>query len=648
MADRDPSRQLAPSSNLRSDGSSNTIRQPIYIPPGPFTPLQVSKSTITLPSIAAYMPSPPPPPPHHHQLQPSSGYISYSIPTPNSISSPGSADTPTPTSTSRLLSSASASPQVSLQPQPPPPPPPPPQSISSQHPHPPTSAQYQQSAQAVQTIPTSLPAKREADSNLQLPQSKKKTHFKSRTGCFVCKRRKIKCDEARPRCKNCTKHGASCKYADDDNRSASPSNDLGYAGADVSSASLLASLPIPLFNAPDDPSSVPTAQAELNMQHLSLMVHFFARVLPQLTRFQNPKNREMWMHEAPASACRFPFLMYANLAIVCSHIIVTATCPPILADGETESPEDRNHRRSARRHYETLCAYYRQRAFELFRTAISGDTNDLELLRAALFASVILSLDGFSYPEGSSVLSDLEEDSANGDKKGARGRVVDAREQKIVSIDLWLPLHFGIGAFLREFTSRGISHSEIHESWQMNWDILPLGKPYFKYLNTLIEQQYDAATVEDCKQAINILERILTLQMSAEAALNTPNPSSAATENWIVMTTGGSIGRYLLAWPYKCPPSYLQRLREHDIPSLIVYLHFLSIMRVTLCPQNWWAMVTTRQDILAIVAALPGVFGDGGGSGSSGGGGSHGRERWKEWYEWPKAHLDFDICMEVG
>ncbi|KAJ9611805.1 uncharacterized protein PV06_11419 [Exophiala oligosperma] len=35
---------------------------------------------------------------------------------------------------------------------------------------------------------------------------------KVRTGCVICKRRRIKCDEAKPQCLRCVKHGSHCYY----------------------------------------------------------------------------------------------------------------------------------------------------------------------------------------------------------------------------------------------------------------------------------------------------------------------------------------------------------------------------------------------------------------------------------------------------
>ncbi|KAH7037557.1 uncharacterized protein B0I36DRAFT_314313 [Microdochium trichocladiopsis] len=43
-------------------------------------------------------------------------------------------------------------------------------------------------------------------------KASRRTHAKTRTGCKTCKSRKIKCDEEKPQCRNCTKHNVSCDY----------------------------------------------------------------------------------------------------------------------------------------------------------------------------------------------------------------------------------------------------------------------------------------------------------------------------------------------------------------------------------------------------------------------------------------------------
>ena len=37
-------------------------------------------------------------------------------------------------------------------------------------------------------------------------------HTKSRNGCFRCKARKVKCDETRPQCQNCSRQNVECQF----------------------------------------------------------------------------------------------------------------------------------------------------------------------------------------------------------------------------------------------------------------------------------------------------------------------------------------------------------------------------------------------------------------------------------------------------
>lgn len=43
-------------------------------------------------------------------------------------------------------------------------------------------------------------------------QSSRRGHFKSRLGCFNCKRRRVKCNELRPSCSPCHRLGLLCEY----------------------------------------------------------------------------------------------------------------------------------------------------------------------------------------------------------------------------------------------------------------------------------------------------------------------------------------------------------------------------------------------------------------------------------------------------
>ncbi|KAH8753756.1 hypothetical protein F5882DRAFT_419284 [Hyaloscypha sp. PMI_1271] len=41
---------------------------------------------------------------------------------------------------------------------------------------------------------------------------KKASHRQVRTGCIQCKRRRVKCDERKPRCVNCIRYPSECSF----------------------------------------------------------------------------------------------------------------------------------------------------------------------------------------------------------------------------------------------------------------------------------------------------------------------------------------------------------------------------------------------------------------------------------------------------
>ncbi|KAI0439377.1 hypothetical protein F4803DRAFT_564580 [Xylaria telfairii] len=54
------------------------------------------------------------------------------------------------------------------------------------------------------------------------PVKRRAAHAKARTGCVTCKRRKVKCDEAKPNCARCTKSGHRCAGYEDWGAAADP------------------------------------------------------------------------------------------------------------------------------------------------------------------------------------------------------------------------------------------------------------------------------------------------------------------------------------------------------------------------------------------------------------------------------------------
>ncbi|KAK8169637.1 hypothetical protein IWX90DRAFT_185402 [Phyllosticta citrichinensis] len=160
-----------------------------------------------------------------------------------------------------------------------------------------------------------------------LPSASRKPHRKSRNGCGHCKRRKIKCDETKPVCRNCVKHAIQCDYPDIMARKAASS---------LRSPQTLPSLPpssahlhFPATRPETSATSSPLVNGEvalledeehmrLNMVDLELLHNFSTSTSHTITA--NPELRTLWRMEVPCLAFKYDFVMRAILAVSALHM----------------------------------------------------------------------------------------------------------------------------------------------------------------------------------------------------------------------------------------------------------------------------------------------------------------------------------------
>ncbi|CZR55983.1 related to C6 transcription factor [Phialocephala subalpina] len=116
----------------------------------------------------------------------------------------------------------------------------------------------------------------------------RRPHRKTKTGCLTCKRRKIKCDEAKPECHNCIKHSLNCEYAP----------------------------PQPSFNIQTALSG--NATATLNLFDLELLHHFCTSTAIEL--HDNPTMRTLWNTNVPKLGFEYDYVMHGILALSALHL----------------------------------------------------------------------------------------------------------------------------------------------------------------------------------------------------------------------------------------------------------------------------------------------------------------------------------------
>ncbi|KAL0769123.1 hypothetical protein CaCOL14_008431 [Colletotrichum acutatum] len=114
----------------------------------------------------------------------------------------------------------------------------------------------------------------------------RRAHPKTRTGCKTCKSRKIKCDEQRPACKNCLKHGVACGFL------ASPSL---------------------------DPTLTPSQHAgELNFLDLELLHHYCNFTAQTLS--DNPLLGDFWRLNVVKLGLETDYVMRSILSLAALHL----------------------------------------------------------------------------------------------------------------------------------------------------------------------------------------------------------------------------------------------------------------------------------------------------------------------------------------
>ncbi|KAI9048158.1 hypothetical protein LZ554_007953 [Drepanopeziza brunnea f. sp. 'monogermtubi'] len=151
----------------------------------------------------------------------------------------------------------------------------------------------------------------------------RRTHTKSKLGCQRCKKRKIKCDEIHPQCRNCVRHGVSCDFEYPCSPSSSPS---GPSPAPLRSASD-ASTPgssdtiVPLYQTPSEPSALVRADsnpAASRSLELKLLHHY--TTLTSQTFSDTEEQVKVWQMDIPMIAYDSQHLMDAMLAVSALHL----------------------------------------------------------------------------------------------------------------------------------------------------------------------------------------------------------------------------------------------------------------------------------------------------------------------------------------
>jgi Fungal specific transcription factor domain/Fungal Zn(2)-Cys(6) binuclear cluster domain len=132
------------------------------------------------------------------------------------------------------------------------------------------------------------------------PNLTRRSHKKSRAGCFSCKGRKIKCGEEKPICKNCQLKELECQYPQQNGQSFL--------------RGVLARRP----QGPQEPLTSLHVANNFTLADMRLFHHFLTVAYPHLP----VGNESVWVEEVPKFAFSesYEYLMHAILALGASHL----------------------------------------------------------------------------------------------------------------------------------------------------------------------------------------------------------------------------------------------------------------------------------------------------------------------------------------
>ncbi|CDM29123.1 Aflatoxin biosynthesis regulatory protein [Penicillium roqueforti FM164] len=165
----------------------------------------------------------------------------------------------------------------------------------------------------------------------------RRPHRKSRHGCMECKRRRVKCDETRPICTNCTKRHSECEYgsstsllwANEDPTAPSLGSDSGQSGDPVRglrsslspSAGAGTADSFGVLGQHGSENAAISAGSPLNLNDLELMMQWCNTTFRTLSR--NEHTDPIWRYIVPEEALLHPFLMHGILALSSLHLART-------------------------------------------------------------------------------------------------------------------------------------------------------------------------------------------------------------------------------------------------------------------------------------------------------------------------------------
>ncbi|CBF70180.1 Zn(II)2Cys6 transcription factor [Aspergillus nidulans FGSC A4] len=224
------------------------------------------------------------------------------------------------------------------------------------------------------------------------PKRLRATHTKSRQGCYTCKSRRVKCDEAKPICGACALRGEPCGFPPDTSRQPRRERDDASGGTtsrqaqreppSVSNARSPHALEFDLSPAPSNVAAEANSQS-MNMVDLQLLSYFMIHTGKNMSLI--PSRQKVWQTVIPRLAARHEFLMHLLLALAGLDYFHPDGNPDADLAVGSESRADQSTSISVEHHLQLVVRHH-QCGLQGFRNQLSAlsDSNCHEVFSGSL------------------------------------------------------------------------------------------------------------------------------------------------------------------------------------------------------------------------------------------------------------------------
>ncbi|KAE9374899.1 hypothetical protein N431DRAFT_336019 [Stipitochalara longipes BDJ] len=371
------------------------------------------------------------------------------------------------------------------------------------------------------------------------PVRHRRSRGKSRTGCDKCKERRVKCDEKRPSCWNCTKLRLHCGFIKPvridlakDRPSDSAPFSFNYPDLSMNECELSNQL---LNTLPQLVSS--GIYPPLNMSHMHLFHHFST-----VTSGTLALEHQLWKEKVIPSAFKHEYLMHAILAMTASHL-------------RHLQPQEICFRKQELEHFSQV--------IPAFNAALSNSIKE-DNLYALCACSLLILQYAWACPD----LTDRGADNA---------------------------VDFGFGSLSGLYIgmrSLGLSLLAVHDPYLHS---VMFHRP-IEAITRYSESSHIATELEgffthccQCPQWSGSGDENLSIRMEAAHRL-IPILSALRLGEKELEASGlmPDISRYLFVLPLFSTEAYSQLLRNNDEPSLVILLYYFALVRRLLGDKFWW------------------------------------------------------------